>query len=741
MNMPSVIASPSVFTFDRTNGKLMTLNANARDLLAMLGLEKNAQLTLALLERQIAGRGEMLESRSIAAEEEGGTQELKRTYRLADGMTLHLSRLWSHSPITTLLVEVVREDREAEFLRRQVSELLAAAGDAILSIDAEQKIVLFNRQAESLFGYEAQEILGQPLDTLLPKSIRARHRRYVASFGSEVEESRLMSGRPEIKGRRKDGSEFPAEAAISKIELDGRIIYTAVIRDLSAIREAEEKLTRHEAQLRAIIEGLPFGIAISRPDDGEILFANAAFAELVREPVAKLVGGDLMRFCEEAMPLETAGAGPGEIAIRTAAGERRWVVNSLVGINFDGGEALLYAWVDVTDRHEALEALRHSRRMLAKAQRIAHVGSWNWNVQRDEFDWSDETYEIFGMKRGGITPTYALFRSCVHPEDVFTTHEALRVSIMEGRGVGIDLRIVQTGGAVRNVHIEVEVEHAQDGRVSNLVGTIQDMTELKRVEQELRQAKEDAETANQAKSMFLANMSHELRTPLNAILGFSEIMASDILGPLAPERAKEYAQNIHCSGQHLLNVVNDILDLSRVEAGRVKLEEAPFAPAKLIEDCLGMVAESALASSLALEKDVARDLPMVNGDERLLKQVVLNLLSNAIKFTPEKGKVRVVASLVEDGGMRLAVVDSGIGIAKADIPKLLKPFAQIENYLSRRYQGTGLGLALSNEFMRLHDGSLELESEPGKGTSAILRLPSSRVLASPARERKLSLRS
>lgn len=574
MNMPSVIASPSVFTFDRTNGKLMTLNANARDLLAMLGLEKNAPLTLALLERQIAGRGEMLESRSIAAEEEGGTQELKRTYRLADGMTLHLSRLWSHSPITTLLVEVVREDREAEFLRRQVSELLAAAGDAILSVDAEQKIALFNRQAENLFGYEAREILGQPLDVLLPKSIRARHRRYVASFGSEVEESRLMSGRPEIKGRRKDGTEFPAEAAISKIELDGRIIYTAVIRDLSAIREAEEKLTRHEAQLRAIIEGLPFGIAISRPDDGEILFANGAFAELVHEPVAKLVGSDLMRFCEEAMPLETAGAGPGEIAIRTAAGERRWVVNSLVGINFDGGEALLYAWVDVTDRHEALEALRHSRRMLAKAQRIAHVGSWNWNVQRDEFDWSDETYEIFGMKRGGITPTYALFRSCVHPEDVFTTHEALRVAIMEGRGVGIDLRIVQTRGAVRNVHIEVEVEHAQDGRVSNLVGTIQDMTELKRVEQELRQAKEDAETANQAKSMFLANMSHELRTPLNGVMGLIHALErTELTG-----EQRGLVDEILGSARQLDRLVGGLLDYGDAA------QEADLAPPAPIHD-------------------------------------------------------------------------------------------------------------------------------------------------------------
>ena len=740
MRSNSTVASPAVFTFDQSNGKLTSLNAAAQELLAELELSAESGLSLALIERRATARGQLVATAPGLAVADGETRELRRTCLLEDGRTLHLTRIWSTLSSTVLLVEIVEEDKEAEFLRRQMSELLAAAGDAILSVDADQNIILFNRQAETMFGYEASEIVGQPLDVLLPKSIRGRHRRYVASFRSECQESRPMSGRPEIKGRRKDGSEFPAEAAISKIELDGSPIFTAVIRDLTVLREAEEQIRKHEAQLRAIIEELPFGVAVCRPVDGHVLFVNTGFAELIGEPVENLLGASLARFYDDPAPEPAPNAAGSssaaqEILIRTASGERRWVVNSVVGMTFGGEDALLCACYDVTDRRQALEALHKSRRSLAKAQQIAQLGSWNWDVQLDRLDWSDEAYRIFEMERGPRAPTYDTFRAHVHPDDLDATHKAFQRSVMELEAISIDLRLLLAGGRMKYVHIEVEVECDESGRVRSLVGTIQDTTEMRRAEQELRRAKEEADTANRAKSMFLANMSHELRTPLNAILGYSEIMANDILGPLDNERRKEYAHNIHCSGRHLLEVVNDILDLSRIEAGRVKLNEAAFSPVSVIDECLGMVAENAAAASLMIERRIGPNLPLLYGDERLFKQVMLNLLSNAIKFTPEKGYVEVSAAQEKDGTLRVIVMDNGIGIAPGDIPKLLKPFAQIESHLSRRFQGTGLGLALSSEFLRLHGGTLTLESQPGQGTSVIVDFPAERVIDTEPEQR------
>jgi signal transduction histidine kinase len=222
-------------------------------------------------------------------------------------------------------------------------------------------------------------------------------------------------------------------------------------------------------------------------------------------------------------------------------------------------------------------------------------------------------------------------------------------------------------------------------------------------------------------------MSHELRTPLNAILGFSEIMSSDILGTLDVDRYRDYARDIHRSGEHLLEVVNDVLDLARIEAGRTILHEAPFDPEEMARDCSHMMEERAAAAGLRIEIVTTRGLPRLYGDERLCKQVLINLLSNAVKFTPPGGLVRIGLTVLPSNDFSMSVTDSGIGIAADDIPELMKPFVQIESHLSRRFQGTGLGLSLCNEFMRLHGGALSIESKLGRGTIVTASFPAARV--------------
>ncbi|MDE2228271.1 MAG: response regulator [Alphaproteobacteria bacterium] len=256
--------------------------------------------------------------------------------------------------------------------------------------------------------------------------------------------------------------------------------------------------------------------------------------------------------------------------------------------------------------------------------------------------------------------------------------------------------------------------------------------ERKHVEAQLVETKNSAEAASRAKTEFLANMSHELRTPLNAIIGFSEILKQEPLGPLGHPSYRDYVSDVHESGIHLLRIINDILDLSKIEVGKLTLNETPIEPREVIESCMRIVRERAANVSLNLIADIASDLPTLNADERMVKQVLLNLLSNAIKFTPAGGSVRVSARVDEQDGLTILVADTGIGIAPADLERALQPFEQIDSSLHRKYQGTGLGLPLARSMCELHGGSLAIASTVGHGTTVTVRFPPARSLRKSA---------
>jgi PAS domain S-box-containing protein len=264
------------------------------------------------------------------------------------------------------------------------------------------------------------------------------------------------------------------------------------------------------------------------------------------------------------------------------------------------------------------------------------------------------------------------------------------------------------------------------------VATFTDVTAREAAAEALRQAKEAAELADRAKSQFLANMSHELRTPLNAIIGFAEIMIDKLFGPLGDPRYAEYVKDIGDSGKHLLSLINDILDLSKIEAREASLREEQVDLGDVLEACARLVRERALRARLDLRVAEGADMPIVWADRIKLKQIALNLLSNAVKFTPEGGQVELDAGWSPDGGAFLRVRDSGIGMREADIPVALQPFRQIESTLARAHQGTGLGLPLSLAIARMHGGTLDIRSVPGKGTTVTLRLPPERTV-SPAK--------
>ena len=252
--------------------------------------------------------------------------------------------------------------------------------------------------------------------------------------------------------------------------------------------------------------------------------------------------------------------------------------------------------------------------------------------------------------------------------------------------------------------------------------------EAERAADAARMALLDAESANRAKTEFLANMSHELRTPLNAIIGFSDVIQNEIMGKFAENpKYVDYARDIREAGTHLLHVINDILDIAKIEAGQLGVREDAFGVGHAIEACVNMLSDRAEEDGVDLIRKQGETQVRIWGDEKKFKQIILNLLSNAIKFTPKGGNVTLSTGFGGDGDFELTVSDTGVGMAAGDLEKALAPFAQVDNGRQRNHEGTGLGLPISRALAELHGGTLQIESELGFGTTVTVRLPSERL--------------
>jgi PAS domain S-box-containing protein len=287
--------------------------------------------------------------------------------------------------------------------------------------------------------------------------------------------------------------------------------------------------------------------------------------------------------------------------------------------------------------------------------------------------------------------------------------------------------IVEPGGQQRVLLTTKALLSDRDARPSLVVTASLDITQRKETELALVAAKEEAELASRSKTEFLANMSHELRTPLNAVIGFSQIMADETLGPLGNPRYAGYARDIGASAHHLLGIISDILDVSKLEAGKTDLHESEIELGQMLRDILYLVSERARALDIAMRIEFPEDLPRLKGDVLKLKQVLLNLITNAIKFSHKGGDVLIRGSLAEDG-MCIAVIDHGIGMDAAEIATAVTRFGQVASTWSRRHSGTGLGLPLAIGIVELHGGRIEIDSTKGVGTTVTVCLPKCRLL-------------
>ena len=378
---------------------------------------------------------------------------------------------------------------------------------------------------------------------------------------------------------------------------------------------------------------------------------------------------------------------------------------------------------DLTDskRHEA-ELLRREQQ-LSEAQSIGHMGHWMWRIGEEKLEFSRELYRIFGVTPDTFIPTFDSINNMMHRRDRGRMAQSFQRAMIERKRYEMEFRVMRPTGEARFIVLQGRCELDAEGDVSALFGIMQDVTERNEYEQNLQQAKESAERAYAAKSQFLANMSHELRTPLNAIIGFSEMMQRQMLGPIGTEKYLDYIGGIRESGEHLLDMITDILDMSKIEAGKYTLDVEEFNLCKVIRLASHMIEGRALDAQVKLISSIPEsdDLKIV-GDRRAIMQMILNVLSNAVKFTKPNGEVRI-ACVTQDGMIVMKFVDTGIGIPASKLRYVTKPFEQAANSFTRNHEGTGLGLAITKELAELHGGKLELESTVGVGTTVTITLP------------------
>ncbi|KZC98277.1 PAS domain S-box protein [Oceanibaculum pacificum] len=529
------------------------------------------------------------------------------------------------------------------------------------------------------------------------------------------------------------------------LDSQGRPVgYRGVGRDITGRRQAEQAIRDSEYRYRMISEltsDLVYSYRVTADGTAEMEWVTGTLGGSQVPVLDPKVSGtwwgnsahpdDLPLLRQRKRRLMEGEVVATEFRLLAKDGSVRWVsVYTRPELDPDSGAVIriIGGAQDITERKLAERALQHSEERYAMVLAGSNEGIWEWMAnQGDVLFISPRLREVAGLQGNPAVIPRAHWTERLHPHDK-ARYQAAWDGHMRGERLHYDCeyRVRGDDGDYRWV-FDRGSSLRDAGGVTRMVGSLTDITARKVTELQLYEAKERAEAANRAKSEFLANMSHELRTPLNAVIGFSEILRDELFGPLGDARYKDYVCDIGDSGAHLLRIINDILDLSKAEAGKIELIEETLPLDDIVASCCRLLMPKAEDAGVRIETALQPELPLLRGDRQRLKQALLNLGSNAIKFTPRDGVVRIETAL-RDGCLLLSVSDNGIGMNEAELAKAMQPFTQIDSSLQRRYSGTGLGLPLTKSLIEMHGGLLHISSKPGAGTVATIRFPPERTL-------------
>ncbi len=619
----------------------------------------------------------------------------------------------------------ITERKQAELDKRETEEWLQSIFDHapfLMALkDTEGRAVRVNEEYRHFYGLEPREMAGRTVHEIFEPEMAQSFRDHeieVLEAGHSIERE-LVNATPH-------GDRLVREVKFPLRDSDGKIKGLGFIGiDVTEERAAQEALERKEALLRTISDNAPAEFSI-KDRDGRYLMVNRWFCENFGVREDQVIGQRL----EDVFPGEIAKVTQNHDQEvfrtgKTVARERKLIIPEGNPIHMivkfpipgPGGEveSVGCLTVDITDLRAAELGMKESETRLhtitENAPAIVYLKS------------PDKRYLMINR---AFEEAYGLDRADVLGKTTREVFEGDAPSIFEES----DDAVLVTGEPVvrelkdpldscgRVLHVVKFPVFDDDGEMVAIGGIETDITDRKIVEREIREARDSAEAANRSKSDFLANMSHELRTPLNAILGFSEILSNELFGKLGNERYAEYVGDIRSSGELLLSLIDDILDLSRIEAGRVKLDFEVFGAADAIRHAARLIDDHARHSGVTIDVDLPEPDIDLEADPRAFKQIVTNLLSNAVKFTPEGGRVDLRTRISDDGRFAVIVSDTGVGMSKDDIPTALSTFGQVDNpHVRRHNKGSGLGLPMVRNLVELHGGSLDIESTLGAGTT------------------------
>jgi two-component system cell cycle sensor histidine kinase PleC len=657
--------------------------------------------------------------------------------------------LWDGKPAFLGVMRDVTARREAEAALHEAQtrfqaiteNIPGAVYERVLLPDGRVEYPFMSAGVKEFSGIDAETVMAAPrrlLDRIEPESAEAGRAKIAESAATMVPfdiEFSLAGPDDSMRLIRSQGR--PRRRA------DGAIVWDGLMMDITRLRETEARARQLHGWLLGAIESMPNGFMLWDADDrlvmwnqrikqtlpgADRLVAGTPFEHVLRVPYATCVRdhgkeaadvwlADRRRLHREANgSFQFAGIDDQWLSLterRTSDGFTVTIVSDITERkrNEDRrreSETRYRTLIDLSP--DAIYVHREGRIVLCNEAAIRMFGAANADVLigRNTLDLIDPD-----------------FHELVRERQAHVAAAGTKTVYMRQRR----LRLDGTPFWAEVTAAIVDWEGARGGIV-----IVRDISSQMRAEELLRRSKESAELANRAKTEFLANISHELRTPLNAIIGFSDVMQRELFGPLGSEQYRAYTRDIYQSGTHLHEVINDILDLSKIEAGKLELREEMVDVVATVRRCIRLLRPRADRGEISLEARLREPLPQLHADHRKVKQILINLLSNAVKFTPPGGTVAVEGRCDDSGALMLAVVDTGIGMSEADIPIALQPFGQLDSALDRKYEGTGLGLPLTKSLVELHGGTLAIDSVVGKGTRVTVRFPRDRTLVRTAAE-------
>ncbi len=660
----------------------------------------------------------------------------------------------------------IRQRKQNEETLQFQAQILERIHDAVICTDTKGKIYSWNHGAEQLYGYTATEAIGQNVIMLyfpedLPQIYDLIFQPLLLKDNHEIE----------LRNRTKSGEQIYVSLRLSTIrDGQGNIInMIGCSNDISERKKIEQELQQLNQELEARVEqrtaqlqasqrfiqsitdNTPNIIYIYDIEEQRNIYCNREISmilgytpEQIQAMGASFISNlyhpderDMIRLHHEKLKnINDHEQHHCEYRMRDVNGQWHWILSqNTVFLRGEDGQVkqVVGTAQDITERKQSEEQLRNLSDRLSLAMKSGGFGIWEWHIPQDLLIWDEQMYKLYGISKGdSVVNNYQNWVNGVHPNDREQADAAMQQALRGEQEFTPEFRVLHPDGSVRYIKAYALVQRNERGEPQRMVGLNVDITQAKEAEQQLRRVNErltltnaELDRATRLKDEFLANMSHELRTPLNAILGMTEGLQDFIFGDLTPRQQKA-VNTIDRSGHHLLSLINDILDLAKVESGKLELQLAPTSISCLCSNSLTFVKQQAIKKNIQLITEIPDGLRNIVVDELRIRQVLINLLSNAVKFTPDGGWVKLVVQDIHSAQQHLlefSVIDNGIGITPENASKLFKPFIQIDSNLNRQYSGTGLGLALVRRLVELHQGTVGVTSELGKGSCFTVCLP------------------